>query len=96
MKMSEAEKEALRLCPECTVFLKYSRRHLHLPWDENRRILSIECSIWVDEMSESFTGPNWETAVMKMKNTLHLNLPQPWPDEEDRRPGLPELLEAVS
>jgi hypothetical protein len=83
MKMLEAEQEALRLCPGTTVMLSYRREHVH--YDHLKppeRGMHINCSIWVSSLYSHFQGPNWETAINNLRDRLHLNPPQPCPDQE--------------
>ena len=83
MKMIEAEQEALRLCPDTTVMLSYRREHVHYDHlNPPERGLHIVCSIWVSALRDHFQGPNWKTAVNNLRNRLHLNQPQPCPDQE--------------
>lgn len=83
MKMTEAEKEALCLCPNTTVFLTYDRAHIMYKHQNTpERGLCITCSIWVAALGKHFQGPNWESAVMQLRNALQVNAPQPCPDEE--------------
>ena len=83
MRMLEAESEAKRLCPESTVFLVYERAHFRHLTARGDTGFQIKCKIWVAEHSEHYTGPNWETAVMQLRNALQVNAPQPCPDEEN-------------
>jgi len=80
MRMREAEKEALTLCPGNTVFLDYSRRHYCYGGREERGF-KVECIIYVDGLG-LFTGSDWAMAVHSLRETLRVNPPQPCPDEE--------------
>ena len=83
MKMLDAEKEALRLCPNSTVFLSYERYNIVYEFfQQGQRGTSITCTIFVSDLYEHFRGPNWDTAIMKLRNHLQVNPPQPCPDEE--------------
>jgi hypothetical protein len=82
MKMMEAEQEALRLCPDTTVFLSYERKHYDYSCIAQDRGFDIECAIWVASLHERFRGPNWEAATMQLRNALKVNPPQPCPDQE--------------
>jgi hypothetical protein len=80
--MIEAESEALRLCPGSTVFLVYERAHFRNLSPQGDTGFQIQCKIWVAEHKQHYTGTNWETAVMRLRNALRVNPPQPCPDEE--------------
>jgi hypothetical protein len=80
--MLEAEQEVLRLCPGSTVFLVYERAHFRQLTPHEDSGFEIQCKIWVAEHREHYTGPNWEAAVMRLRNALRVNAPQPCPDEE--------------
>jgi hypothetical protein len=85
MQMMEAEREALRLCPKSTIFLTYERAHYchrNSYNGDHERGFAIRCCIWVAELHSHFDGPNWESAIMKLRNCLKVDLPQPCPDQE--------------
>ena len=83
MKMLDAEKEALRLCPDSSVSLSYERSHIiYGPYQPTHRGTIIKCTIWVSRLRELFTGHDWDTAIMELRNFLKVNPPQPCPDEE--------------
>ena len=80
--MMDAEQEALRLCPDDTIFLSYERKHYDYSCIGQERGFDIECTIWVASLQKHFRGPNWETVIMQMRNTFKVNVPQPCPDQE--------------
>ena len=83
MKMLDAEKEALRLCPGSSVSLSYERSHIiYGSYQSSHRGTSIKCTIWVSKLRELFTGYDWDTAIMELRNFLRVNPPQPCPDDE--------------
>ena len=82
MRMLEAEREASRLCPDSHIFLIYERARFKHLIENGDTGFEVRCKIWVADLHEHFTGPNWETAVMNLRNALRVNPPQPCPDEE--------------
>ncbi|MFW6179740.1 MAG: hypothetical protein ACOC43_15390 [Desulfohalobiaceae bacterium] len=65
VRMRDAEKEALRLCPNSTVSLKYERQHVVYDfYDPPKRGTNITCNIWVAELQEHFEGPDEEAEAL--------------------------------
>lgn len=97
MKMIEVEKELLDLCPGWTFMLNYERSHIgYLTSPAGKSFGSIRCSIWVSELREHYKGRTWDLAMMKLREGLKINPPQPCPDQETEVLALPESEEVAA
>ncbi len=92
MTFQEAEREALRLTTG-RVTLGYERMHFN---GLNGQWMDITCTIWVHDTRHLIKEPNWDTAIMQLRNSMHVNMLQPSPDEEPGMLELPTAQEAAA